>query len=97
MGVKFVDQYSLLHFASGISAFYWNISLVNWIIVHILFEIFENTTYGMYVIDTYLDGIWPGGKKTADTPINSLGDTIFGILGWIFAKIIFEKTLLLCK
>jgi hypothetical protein len=97
MGVKFADQYSLLHFASGVTSFYWNISLVNWIIIHTIFEIFENTTYGMYFIDTYLDGIWPGGKKFADAPINSIGDTVFAILGWIFAKIIFEKITLLNK
>lgn len=91
MGIKFADQYSLLHFASGITAYYWKFSITHMIILHILFEIIENTPHGVYFIDHYLHGVWPGGKKAPDTVINSIGDTVFAIFGWIFAKIIFEK------
>jgi hypothetical protein len=85
MGKYLIDQFSLLHFASGVMAYFWGIGFINWIIIHTFFEIFENTKQGVYFIDTYLT-IWPGGKKSPDTLLNSIGDTIFAILGFIIAK-----------
>lgn len=86
MGYNFIDEYSLLHFAVGIVAYYWNISLGNWIITHILFELLENTQQGMYIINYYFHGFWPGGKDHPDSWINSFGDTFFAILGWFLAQ-----------
>lgn len=85
MGKYFLDQYSILHFATGVTAYFWGISLINFIILHTIFEIFENTKKGIYIIDTYLK-IWPGGKKSPDYLINSIGDTIFAIIGFIMSK-----------
>lgn len=85
MGTKFTDKYSLLHFATGIVAFYWNIGLNMWIFLHILFEYVENTTSGMFIINKYIT-YWPGGKNFADSITNSIGDTIYAILGWLLAK-----------
>ena len=82
MGLNFFDQYSILHFATGIIAYFWNINLINWIIIHLLFELLENTNTGMYIINTYIK-IWPGNKPTSDTFINSVGDTIFSICGCV--------------
>ncbi|ARF10261.1 hypothetical protein Hokovirus_1_140 [Hokovirus HKV1] len=84
MGKNIYDKYSYLHFCTGSLAFYYNISLILWLILHILFEIIENSKKGIYFIDNYLT-IWPGGKKSSDSLINSISDTIFGILGWIVA------------
>jgi hypothetical protein len=81
MGKYIIDQYSLLHFASGIIAYFWNISLTNWIIIHVLFEYLENTDTGMNIINKIK--LWPGGKPHPDSYINSLFDNIFSILGWI--------------
>ncbi len=85
MGKYFADQYSLLHFAVGIVFYFWGISLPNLIIIHSLFEIIENTDFGMNIINTYFHGIWPGGKNESDYPINSIGDTCFVIIGWLVA------------
>jgi hypothetical protein len=83
MGLQWIDQYSLLHFASGVIVYFWGVRLWLWILIHSSFEYLENTEIGMKVIrDT---GVWPGGKDRADSLINSLGDTIFAILGWIVA------------
>ena len=84
MGARLFDQYTYLHFAVGIVAYFWNISVVNWFILHTLFEIVENTSTGMNVINTYIP-FWPGGKPNSDAVINSIGDTIGAILGWITA------------
>jgi hypothetical protein len=83
MGYYFVDKFTILHFLLGIIAYYIGISFVLWIITHVTFEILENTKEGMYFITTYLT-FWPGGKKSPDTLMNSLGDNIFAILGWLF-------------
>ena len=84
MGYLFADQYSLLHFASGIILYFWSITFINSILLHIAFEYIENTKYGMHFINTYFKGLWPGGKPIADKPINSfLGDNIFFALGWL--------------
>ena len=46
MGNLFIDQYTYLHFASGIIAYFWNISFKNWIMLHTIFELLENTIIG---------------------------------------------------
>ena len=45
MGIKFTDNFSLLHIASGIIIYYWGVSFWNWFILHLLYEYLENTTY----------------------------------------------------
>lgn len=89
MGIYFTDKFSLLHFASGIIAYYWNISLIKWFIIHLVFELTENREK----IVKYIDKIplWPGGKKKPDTAINSIGDQFYSILGWLFTHIYLEK------
>ena len=86
MGSTFFDQYSILHLASGIVAYFFGIKLTYWICLHLLFEYTENTETGMHFINTYLKSVWPGGKDKADTFTNSmLGDNFFAILGWLIA------------
>jgi len=84
MGLKFVDQYSLLHFSIGVIFYFWNIKLDTSIIIHIIYELLENTKIGMRYINKFT--YWPGGKPSADSLINSIGDTIFFIIGWIIAN-----------
>lgn len=88
MGKRFMDKYSLLHLSSGIVAYYFNIPLVAWIFIHVLFEIFENTPEGIYFIDHYLT-FWPGGKRYADSWENILGDNVFAIIGWFIPYALF--------
>ena len=91
MGTKLIDEYSLLHLASGIVAFYWGFSLVAALAVHTVFEILENSAPGIHVIDTYLSARalgafgWPGGKGSPDSLVNSTGDTIAFLMGWCIA------------
>ena len=60
MGVRFFDQFTYLHFAVGIIAYFWNISLVYWIVLHAIFEFVENTQMGIKIINKYIV-FWPGG------------------------------------
>lgn len=82
MGILFTDKFSLLHFASGIIVYYWNISLHMWLIFNIIYEYAENTKYGIYLINKIK--LWPGGKDYPDTIINRFGDIFYGLMGWIF-------------
>ena len=75
------DQYSLLHIATGIIAYFWNISLFNWFLLHTLFELLENTQYSAHLITKYIT-FWPGGKKTVDSIPNMIGDTFSALIGW---------------
>lgn len=84
MGVYILDQYFYLHFAVGIIAYFWNISLLHFFIIHTIFEILENTKTFMYIINNYILA-WPGGKQESDTIINNIGDTIGAMLGWYSA------------
>jgi len=81
MGVNFFDQFSLLHFSSGVLAYFWGLSPVAWFLLHLVFEIVENTPLGVYTINTYI-WFWPGGKPQADSLLNSIGDHFFAILGY---------------
>ena len=83
MGNQLLDQYTYLHFASGITAYYWNIKLKDWIIIHTIFEILENTQMGMHLINKFK--YWPGGKPYADNITNIMGDTIGALIGWLSA------------
>jgi hypothetical protein len=84
MGHLYFDQYTYLHFAVGIVVYFWNISLLNWFILHTIFEILENTQMGINIINKYIV-FWPGGKPKSDSIINSVGDTFGAILGWLSA------------
>ena len=85
MGRTWFDQYSLLHLAVGIVAYFWSISLFMTILIHILFEIIENTQFGMNLINTYFKYWWPGGKSYPDSLLNNITDTIFTGIGWLLA------------
>lgn len=84
MGFQLFDQYTYLHFAVGIIAYFWNISLLYWIILHSIFEFVENTQKGMNIINKYIV-FWPGGKPKPDSIMNRLGDTFGAIIGWVSA------------
>tara|TARA_Y100000389_G_scaffold196124_1_gene228517 strand:+ start:1056 stop:1346 length:291 start_codon:yes stop_codon:yes gene_type:complete len=83
MGLLLFDQYTYLHFASGIIAFFWGISLSNWMMLHMFFELVENTKAGLYFINNF--SFWPGGKPYKDSLMNILGDNIGTLLGWLSA------------
>lgn len=90
MGKQFADQYSFLHFCVGSVAYYWNLSLRDAFILHLFFEIMENTPLGMKIINKFFvrnHGVgWPGGKDRADGLLNIVGDNIFFTAGWITAR-----------
>lgn len=84
-GFPIFDQYTYLHFAVGIIAYFWNISLLlYWFVLHSIFEFVENTQMGINIINKYIV-FWPGGKPNSDSVINILGDTTGAILGWLSA------------
>lgn len=83
MGTQAFDQYSVLHFASGVIAYFFHVPLWAWFVINIIFEIFENSMFGMGIIQQI--SVWPGGKPKADVPINSVCDIICCMLGWAFA------------
>ena len=82
MGTTIFDQYTLLHSASGVMFYFFGFSFTMMFIIHTLFEYVENTKYGVYFIDRYFF-LWPGGKEKPDEIINSVGDTIGVVLGWL--------------
>lgn len=84
MGLKILDQYTYLHFASGIIAYFFGLPVVWWFIAHTIFEITENTHAGINIINNYFK-FWPGGKPHPDSFINMLGDTIGTLIGWLSA------------
>jgi hypothetical protein len=85
MGELIFDQFSLLHFATGVIAYFWGFSFLISLIAHTIFEIGENTKLGIKFINDNLKDVWPGGKPHADSYINILGDTFMFAIGWIIA------------
>lgn len=84
MGLLFLDQYSLLHFATGVVFYFLNISLTWSLLGHTAFELLENTNVGISLINRF--PFWPGGKPYADAPINMFGDSVAFTLGWLVAQ-----------
>jgi membrane glycosyltransferase len=85
MGQGWYDQYSLLHFATGIFAYFWGFSWIFTLVAHIVFEIVENTQLGMEFINNKIPW-WPGGKPKADSIPNQISDTIMTMLGWYASR-----------
>lgn len=86
--MKIFNQYSLLHFASGIIAYFWGLPLLGWFIFHVIFEYVENTKIGMNFINTYIP-MWPGGKQSQESFAESMiGDNMCAVLGWVFASFV---------
>jgi hypothetical protein len=85
MGQQVLDQFSLLHFSTGVLAYFWGISFYVSVLLHIFFEWLENTETGMMFINLFLAGIWPGGKPRADSLRNMIGDTLVFAAGWLVA------------
>jgi len=85
MGFRLLDQFTLLHFSVGVGVYFWGMNLSTWVVIHILFEIIENTPWGMNFINNTIT-YWPGGKSKPDRVINSVGDTLGAICGWLVAK-----------
>ena len=81
MGKQFLDQYSLLHYASGVVAYFWGLSPLTWFLSHLGFELAENTTIGMNFINHHITW-WPGGKPHADTFLNIIGDNLSAAAGY---------------
>lgn len=90
MGNNLIDEYSVLHFATGIISYYWGITAAWFFIIHTVFELSENTQLGMKIINSF--PFWPGGKNHADSLLNILGDTLFAMLGWFLVHSIFMIT-----
>ena len=80
MGNQFLDQYSVLHWASGVIAYFWGVPAATWFIAHVGFEVAENTEAGMKFINNF--SWWPGGKPRADEFINIVGDNVSAMAGW---------------
>ncbi len=89
MGKAWIDEYTPLHFAVGIVSYYWGISLFTLTVLHIIFEVLENTEKGMEMIRSF--PLWPGGKTHADSIINQVSDTISSMIGWILCSSLFTS------
>lgn len=85
MGYQAFDQYSLLHFSTGVVAYFLQIPFIVWFIMHLIFEIIENSESSMRFVRKYLNDYWPGGKEEADALINSMGDQFMAMAGWTVA------------
>ena len=84
MGNLFLDQYSILHYATGVVAYFWGIPAGYFFVGHVAFEVVENTDVGMDFINTSLTW-WPGGKPKADTLTNIVGDNAAAMFGFYCA------------
>lgn len=80
-----IDQYSYLHFASGVTAYFVGIKLRNWILLHLAVDLIENSGWGIKIIKRYLYFI-KQPRLGPDPPLNIIADNIFAIIGWYSAK-----------
>lgn len=89
MGKYIFDGYSFSHFYFGMIWNYLGWNLISLVIMHILFEWFENSKRGMKIINNI--PLWPGGKLEADSLLNTISDIIFAAFGWLFFQYFHKK------
>ena len=85
MGKHIIDQFSLLHIAAGIIAYFWGFSALHTFLFHVVFEWAENTKAGMDFLNYHFP-FWPGGKPYADSLVNQFSDTIMTMIGWYLSQ-----------
>lgn len=91
MGGQLLDQYSLLHAAVGVVAYFWNVPFWFGVLLHAVFEWAENTATGIWWVNRLFVepgwfGLgWPGGKREPDALVNRVGDTGAFAVGWLAA------------
>lgn len=88
MGKAWLDEYTPLHVAAGVIAYYWGVSLLNLTLLHIIFELVENSEKGMQMIRSF--PLWPGGKTHADSWKNQVSDILASVIGWMFSSYLFK-------
>ena len=86
MGEYFTDRFSKFHFASGFIFCLLGIPFSTSFIAHLVFEAIENEDFAIRI--TRELSWWPGGKRSKDTILNSLGDQVYFTLGWLISKYI---------
>ena len=90
MEKRFFDQYSLLNFASGVTAYFWGAVRFDFFVCFIiLFELFQNSSIGINLINKYIP-FWPKAKPEPESMVNICGDIFFTILGWKVAELLDE-------
>ena len=95
MGTHFLDAFSYLHWASGVSIGFWidatqMTPLKGFLLMmalNVSFEVLENTTQGIKLIRML--PAWPGGKDSlGDTGINITGDILMVTFGYLSARML---------
>ena len=78
----FFDQYSVLHFATGVTAYFWGVGPWVWVLGHLAWEGFENSGVGLKLVNRFWH--WPGrkGPMKQDTLANTIGDNISAQAGY---------------
>lgn len=80
----FYDQFSWAHLAAGIIVYYMGITFEQWFWLHLLFEIVENGSMSRKMAQKYIPKFgWD--SPIQDTIINTIGDQVFAIIGWLIA------------
>lgn len=91
MGFRWFDQYSLLHAAVGVVAYFWNLGFWPAVLTHLAFELAENSGPGVRFLQYMTDKQrtyrlpWPGGKTEPDSIQNQMGDNLTFAGGWFLA------------
>ena len=96
---KFFSGFSLIHFLCGMIAYQIDLSFNLYLVLHLLFEVVENymirhpfwyklwlkLEYYMFKYVPQLFGLEVDWEHyEGDSLSNSIGDTIYGCLGWLF-------------
>lgn len=77
-----ITPYTLGHMAFGFLAGYIKIPLLFWVVIMIIFELWENSKAGISVLRKVAAPIG-GPTYYGDTVANSQCDVLFGTLGWL--------------
>lgn len=92
MGTNIFDKYSIFHATVGMLMSLLGLEWYIVLILHTIFEIVENTHTAGKIIRKYL-WWWPGGKVKPDSVLNTIGDTISVMLGWLVGYLLSDYPL----
>jgi len=76
-GQAIVDRFTFLHLLSGIAVGMAGLQFWAWVLLHGLYEVWENTKLGQQMIQQI--PFWPAHPESTR---NSAGDQAAAIIGW---------------
>ena len=85
-----VDKYSIIHFIAGFIVYFLKINITTLFVLSTIYDVYENSRNGNHISKIIKEKfLFSAGDP--ETLVNSIGDIVCTLMGWICAYYIDKK------